>query len=723
MNRMIQRLSVTMILVLAAFAQQAQKPQEAKPAAKPLPARSYKMLKYPPLNEIKVPEPTRFELANGMIVYLVEDHELPMIDMAAMIRTGDRWEPVDKAGLAAITGTVMRTGGTPTRSGDQLDDELDRLGASVETSIGEDMGRAGVSVLKEDIDTGLTILADILQHPAFPQDKIDLAKITQRALIARRNDDPQGIAVREFVRLLFGRSSAYGHIPEYSTIDSITRADLVAFHKKFFQPENVILGVWGDFNAAEMHAKIEKAFAGWARGGEPKPPVPALESGARERAGVYFIPKDDVNQSTVYMGFIGGKRNDPDYYALDVAGEILGGGFSSRLVSHVRTEQGLAYAVGASWNAGWDRPGTFFAIGGTKSETTIKIINSIRDQIRSMSEGVTDDELARAKDAILKGMAFDFDSTAKIVRRMMTYEYFDYPRDYLQQYRANIEKVTKADVLRVSKQYLKPDELAILVLGNQKDFDQPLSTLGKVTPIDITIPKPQEAKLETATLESTAKGKALLAAACKAVGLDAVPVKDYTVTGSTAVSMPQGEVAMKMQATHSMTGKILNKMTTPMGEIEQGYDGQVFWMKTPQGVQQMPSSQTGEVQGAVFRNTVSLLENFENSGLTVQALGPAEVDGVEVEGVAISDPARSLVVKLYIDPKTGLPAKKVYTAAMLGGPPGEMEEVYSDYREVSGVKMPFKTVIFQAGKKRAEQTITDVKINPGVADAAYKKPE
>ena len=689
---------------------------------KPGVATSYKALKYPALNQIKVPEPTRFELGNGMVVYLVEDHELPTITVSARVRTGDRWEPVEKAGLASITGTVMRTGGTATRKGDQLDEELDRLGASVETGIGEDSGNASVSVLKEDIDTGLSILADVLQHPAFPQDKIDLAKIQVREGIARRNDDPGSIASREFERVLLGKNSAYGHIPEYATIDSITRADLIAFHKKFFQPENIILGAWGDFKAEEMRAKIEKALGGWARGGQAKPPVPELEPGARKRAGVYAINKDDVNQLTVYMGFIGGKRNDPDYYALTVMNVVLGGGFSSRLVNHVRSDQGLAYSVGSSWSAGWDRPGTFMAEGGTKSETTVKIVHSIRNEIQKMSEEVTDDELARAKDAILKGFAFEFDSTGKIVRRLMTYDYFGYPGDYLQQYQANIRKVTKADVLRVAKQYLKTDELAILVLGKEKDFDQPLATLGKVTPIDITIPKAKQEALPAATPESIAKGKALLAATREATGGAAVlKVKDYTVVGSFTLSTPQGEISLKMEDTQNLSGKMLNKLVTPMGEMVQGYDGKVAWMKMGQNVREMPASQKGEVDGSLFRDTFSLLQNFENSALTVQALEAAEVDGKAVEGIAVSDPARKLMVKLYVDAKTKLLVKKVYTGVLMG-PPAETEEICSDYREVEGMKVPFKVVFNQGGKKRAEQTTTELKINPGVAEEAYTKP-
>jgi predicted Zn-dependent peptidase len=689
--------------IIVAAASAALNAQTAAPAA------SYKTLKYPPLHKIKVPEPARFELANGMVVYLVEDHELPTITASALIRTGARLEPVDKAGLASITGTVMRTGGTPTRNGDQLDEELDRLAAHVETGIDDDSGGASVAVLKEDIDKGLTILSDILQHPAFPEDKIELAKITEREGVARRNDDAAEIASREFDRIIYGRNSAYGHITEYDTIASITRDDLVAFHKKYFQPENVILGVWGDFAAADMRTRIEKAFGGWARGNQPRPPVPEVEAGARDRAGVYFIPKDDVNQSSVYMGFLGGKRNDPDFYALTVANTILGSGFTSRLVNHVRSDQGLAYHVGSSWSAGWDRPGMFVASGGTKSESTVKMVNAIRTQIGTMSESVSDDELARAKDFILKGFAFDFDSTGKIVRRLMSYEYYGYPKDYLQQYEANIDKVAKDDVLRVSKQYLKTDQLAILVLGRQKDFDQPLSTLGKVATIDIAIPKPKQAELAAATPEAIAKGKELLAAARQATGGEALTkVRAFSSKGEMKITMPQGAMAIKFESIVDFSGKMLQKMQTPMGEMTIAYDGQGGWIKMGQNTRDLPGAQKAEMDGGIFRETVGLLRDFDK--YNVQALGADEV--------AVTDPARKMQVKVYLDPNTHLIAKKVFTASIMG-PPAETEEIYSDYRDVDGVKIPFAATQKQAGQTRSEQTVSEVKINPDVPPSEY----
>lgn len=483
-NRFCSIFCLTAALAVPGFAQS---PTASSPAAHPA---SYRELHYPPINDIKVPEPVRFELSNGLVVYLIEDHELPKVGLQVIVRAGGRWEPAEKAGLASITGMVMRTGGSMTRSGDQLDDELDHLGASIETSIDTDSGGVFATMLKEDLDRGIAIVADLLQHPAFPAAKIDLAKIQLRDSIARRNDEPNGIAFREFFKVLYGKDSPYARQTEYATIEAIMRDDLVAFHQRFFQPESVILGIAGDFQTAELRAKIEKAFGGWTRGGRPKPAVPPVESLAQDRAGFYSIVKTDMQQSWVLMGMLGGQRNDPDYHALQVMNEILGGGLSSRLFSNVRSAQGLAYAVFSGWNAEWDHAGTFFAGGSSKPETTLEIYRSILAEVKRMAGGgATGDEVARAKDSILKGFAFEFDHTRKIISRLMAYEYYGYPKDYLQQYHARITQVSKDDVARVARKYLTPGKFAVLFSGNGQ-YEAPLGSLGAVTPIDITIPPP-----------------------------------------------------------------------------------------------------------------------------------------------------------------------------------------------------------------------------------------
>ena len=206
---------------------------------------SYKDLKYPPLPEIKIPNVATFTLANGMKLYLLENHELPLVSGFALVRTGNLFDPPDKVGLAGMTGTVLRTGGSKTKTGDELDVELENIAASVESSIGETSGRVSFSCLKENTDEVLGVFLDLLTTPEFRQQKIDLAKNQARSQIARRNDSPNGIAGREFDDLVYGKNTPYGWRTEYATIDRIQRDDIVAFYQRYYFPANIMLAVRG----------------------------------------------------------------------------------------------------------------------------------------------------------------------------------------------------------------------------------------------------------------------------------------------------------------------------------------------------------------------------------------------------------------------------------------------------------------------------------------------
>ncbi|MHC4431844.1 MAG: M16 family metallopeptidase [Planctomycetota bacterium] len=454
-------------------------------------AANYRNLKYPKLGDIEVPEVEQVTLANGMRLFLLEDHELPLINLSVRIRTGSIHEPAEKIGLASMTGQVMRTGGTATMTGDEMDEELEAIAASVETGIGLNSGSASMSVLKGDLDKGLSILADVLMNPAFREDKIQLAKMQAASAIARRNDQVGAVAGREFDKLIYGPESVYARHEEYATIGSITRDDLVAFHKRYFGPNNAMLAVWGDFDTKEMIAKIEQVFENWEKVDLHFPKVPEVKYEFRKTVNV--IRKDDVNQSNVYLGHIGGLRSDPDYFALIVMNRILGGGFTSRLFRNVRSREGLAYSVFGAYSANYDYPGEFYVGCQTKSESTVYAIRAMLREVEKMRESeVTDEELALAKDSFLNSFVFNFDTRGEVVNRLMTYEYYGYPADFLLQIKENVEEVSKADVLRVAKKHLKPDEVQILAVGRPQDFGEPMSSLGAVNEIDITIPAPQQ---------------------------------------------------------------------------------------------------------------------------------------------------------------------------------------------------------------------------------------
>jgi zinc protease len=464
---------------------------ELQTAASQERAAGYKQLKYPKLRDIQVPDVEQVTLPNGMQLFLLEDRELPLVHVSAVIRTGLVYEPADKIGLAGLTGTVMRTGGTASKTGDEIDEQLEQIAATVETGIGRSSGSAGMSVLKDDVDTGLSVLADVLMNPAFRQDKIELAKISARTGIARRNDNPSGIASREYAKLIYGPESVYARHAEYATIDSISRDDMVTFHRKFYHPNNMMLAVWGDFKTEQMITRIKEAFKDWPTGDVEVPPVPQVEYEFQSTVNV--VTKEDMNQSVIRLGHVGGVMSDPDYFALMVMNEILGSGFTSRLFRNVRSRQGLAYSVFGVYSADFDHPGIFYVGSQTKLQSTVHATEAMVEEVRKMTQSeVTNEELALAKDSFLNSFVFNFESRGQIVNRLMTYVYYGYPEDFLQKTKENVEKVTKADVLRVAKEHLRPDKVQILVVGKPDEFDKPLSTLGEVRTIDITIPPPKE---------------------------------------------------------------------------------------------------------------------------------------------------------------------------------------------------------------------------------------
>jgi zinc protease len=471
---------------------QASAQNDGTAAAKPAPASealpsSWSQIPIPPLHPFHPQQPRRVELPNGLVIFLQEDHELPLIDGTLRIRGGWRDEPADKAGLERIYADVWRTGGTKNKTGDDLDDFLEMRAARVEASPGSDSTSLAWSSLKEDFDQVLPLVLDLVQNPEFRQNKLDLSKQQLASFIARRNDDVNEIAQRESTRLIYGPDNPYARIPEYYTVARITREDLLDWHKRTLAAGNMILGIVGDFDPAVMERKLRDTFGKIAKGS----PFPQTQVTFHDPApGIYFVEKDDVNQSTIGMLGLGIERRNPDYYAVEVMNEIFGGGFSSRLFSNIRTKEGLAYSVGGGVGADFDHPGMLRISMSTKSGSTAAAIESLRKQINELIQGgVKQEEVKKAKDSILNSFIFAFDSRRKVLAERMAYEFYGYPADFLERYRAAIEKVTPADVNRVARKYIHPEKLAVLVVGKAKDFDRDLASFGKVTPIDISIPQ------------------------------------------------------------------------------------------------------------------------------------------------------------------------------------------------------------------------------------------
>jgi zinc protease len=705
------------ILALAAAAAWGQ--TTVGPAPIPNTPAAYRDLKFPPLKHIPIPNVATYTLPNGMKLYLLEDHELPTVSGTVRVRTGNLLEPADKIGLASVTGTVMRSGGTQSQTGDQLDEELENIAASVESDIGESSGSVSFSALKENTDQVLGIFKDVLTQPEFRQEKIDLALSEMRSGIARRNDDAHGVAEREFADIVYGKDTPYGWRIEYATLGHIKRADLIAFYKRYFFPANMLMAVWGDFSTAEMQAKLAKLFGGWNYEQPKAPPFPPVRDKARP--GIYLANKDDVTQTFFIEGHLGGQLNDQDFPALEVLGDVLGGGFQSRLMQRVRTQLGLAYEISADWGANYDHPGLFEIAGSTKSASTADTLKAIQEQIeRIRSSEVAADELETARQSALNGLVFAFDTKTKTLSRLLNYEYYVYPKDFIARYQKGLEAVTRADVLRVARERVHPADLTIVAVGKTGEFEKSLATLGlPVSSIDLTIPEPAppESKADAAPQAGagdTAKGAQLLQRVQQAVGgADKLAaVKDMLEVAEMRVDPSFGGVTMKRTDRWVAPAYFREDTQLPIGTVSIYGDGKAGWMSGPQGQAPLPPAQLKPVQDKLLRLYFRMLLSDRLPGRTVRWAGAGMLD--------ISD-GQGSTVRLFVAQKTGLPMKVEYASAAMNGAPSTIDETYDEFREVGGIQVPKRMTIVQNGRKYADLAVASIQLNTGLKSEDLSK--
>jgi zinc protease len=473
--------------------------------AQALEAKPYEMLEFPPLGEIQIPEYERYELDNGLVVYLMEDHDLPLVSGSATFRAGDYLVEPAKIGLAGIVGEAMRLGGTVNYSPDELSAMLEQKAASVESSINDTSGNASFSALSEDLEDVFGLFAEVIAQPAFDETQLALIKSRTAGGIARRNDDAEEILSREFNKLVYGDDSPYARTVEYVNLDNISRDDVVKFYQSTLSPENTILGVVGDFDPEKMKAQIERTLGQWKGGtagstgaqgemAQPSKGIAPPPKGDQQKAGLFVVDQPQLTQSSISIGHIGGELSSPYHAPMAVLNEVLNG-FGGRLFNEIRSRQGLAYSVYAVWSPRYDHNGLFLGGGQTRSEATVPFVQSMYKELEKIrQEPITETELAFAKDSVLNSFVFNFQTPNQTLSRLIRYEYYGYPSDFVFQFRDKVEQTTVQEVLAAAQATLKPEQLITLVVGNLAEIDPKLETLGAaITPVDVTIPAPKGA--------------------------------------------------------------------------------------------------------------------------------------------------------------------------------------------------------------------------------------
>jgi zinc protease len=708
-------LAMLLIAVASIFASRSQATAQAD---------TWQQIQIPSLPSFKPPQPKRVELKNGMVIFLQEDHELPLIDGTARIRGGSVNEPAGKVGLVDMYGEVWRTGGTKTQTGDQLDDFLEVRAAKVESGGGPDSTTISWSCLKGDLDDVFKAFVDVLQNPEFRADKLDITQKEEFDGISRRNDDVGEIAHRESVKLGYGPNNPYARVPEYATVASVTRQDLIDWHGKYVHPNNIILGVSGDFDSAAMEARLRAAFDSWPKG--PAAPRKIEVKYSPAPSAYYLVSKEDVNQSNIHMVGLGTTRDNPDYYAISVFNEAFGGGFSSRLFNDIRTKRGLAYSVGGGIGTNFGHPGILQVTIGTKSQSTIEAIQAATEDIENLSkQPITDDEIQRAKDAILNAFIFRLDSPDKILAERMTYEYYGYPPDWLDKFQEEVKKVAAADVHRVASKYLHRDQMAVLVVGNPKEFEKPLSSLGPVKNIDITIPPPPAEKGQAQAEEksqpaaSNPEGKALAAKVAGAMG--GLPkLKSIKTVHVNIAESDSGGPPSPVDVWLAFPDRMHVDVQTPQGNLTiVASPDAAFMAMAGMGSRSMPPAQKTEMLSQLQHDLVYVAQHADDPSFTFTAAGTEKIGGVDA---AVLDIDGAIPwVRWYIDPKTGYILREKYKGMGQTGP-FEGETNLADWRAADGITMPYKHQNQQNGKETSNAEVKKLELNPQVDPKLFAKP-
>ncbi|MGA8271128.1 MAG: pitrilysin family protein [Candidatus Sulfotelmatobacter sp.] len=688
-------------------------------------ATDWKQIPIPALPAFHPQQPKRILLSNGMVIFLQEDHELPLISGTAKIRGGSSSEPDAKVGLVDLLGEVWRTGGTKDQTGDQLDDFLEVRAAKVETGGGPDSTSISLSCLKADFDDVFKVFVGLLKNPEFRADKLDLAQKQADDSISRRNDEIGEIAARESAKLAYGANNPYAREPEYASIAAITRQDLIDWHKAHVHPNNVILGFSGDFNAAAMEAKLRAAFESWPKGAAlPKEEIQYHPA----KPGYYLIPKEDVNQSSIHMVALGTTRNNPDYYAIAVFNEAFGGGFSARLFNDIRTKRGLAYSVGGGIGTNFGHPGVLQFTVGTKSQSTIESVQALDEDIANLTKNpITDDEIKQAKDAILNAFIFRLDSPDKVLAERMTYEFYAYPADWLDKYPAEIQKVNAADVNRVAAKYVHRDQLAVLVVGNTKEFDKPLSSLGAVKEIDISIPPPPGGKEEKGEesakpTASNEEGKALAAKVVAAMGGEAklATIKAVKAELTLTQKTPQGDFPMQMESIIVYPDHLHAQMQTPNGVVKIVATPDAAFVDLPNGqVHEWPDAQKTETLEQIKRDPIFIAGHSKDANVFFHAAGTEKVGDIQTRIVDVN--AAGTAIRWFVDPQSGHIVKETYPTIGQHGP-AQGETELDNWKLVSGINVPTLRHNKQNGENSSTTEYITLELNPTVDPKLFEKP-
>lgn len=431
-------------------------------------------LNFKPL-EFSIEYPEKFFLNNGIQVYFKEDSELPLLDVSVVVAAGTVGVPDKQAGAAQLLAALLRSGGAGLWSAEQLDGQLEGLAADVQINASTYTTTFNLSLLREDAEHGLAILAAMLRQPRFDKQRFEISRQQMLESIRRRGDHAGSLAQLLLVSRLYA-GHPLASFSRQQSVAALTIADLKRYYQRYFTPQSTRIVITGALSSSEAQRWLNVAFGDWQRDGETQV-LPAFNS--TNPAGVILVHRP-LPQTTIILSEIGIEKDNPDLHAIQVMNYILGGGgFSSRLMREIRSNRGLAYSVYSYYSIGRRMQGPFVAGCETKNGSVAQVVNLMRQQMEQIRHhGISAQELQQAKDSLINSFVFAFDDSHTLATRIMNQEMYHYPEHYLEEYRHKIAAVSVADVQRVAQQYIHPDRQLMILIGDRDQLQSELKTLG-----------------------------------------------------------------------------------------------------------------------------------------------------------------------------------------------------------------------------------------------------
>jgi len=741
----------TAVLVLAVLAlsgssgaQVQNWPSERPP--RPLPARE---VKFPPYEFRTLP--------NGLQVIAVFHHEQPAVSLRLIIRAGGAQDPAEKPGAASMASTLLDQG-TTTKSAEQIANAIDSIGGVLGVGSGSDLTFINAAVMNDSLDFALQLVADVARNPAFSQQEIERQRQQMISAMKVSYEDPDYIAGAVFDRLVYG-FHPYGK-PDAGTpasLASLTRDDLVAFHKRWFAPNNAILAVVGDVTPEQAFAGVEKAFGSWPKaeltpmaGGDVPPPTRR----------VIVVDRPGAVQTEIRVGNIGLPRKHKDFLALDIALKILGGEGGNRLHRVLRSERGLTYGAEADMHALKDT-GDLVASTDTKSTTTAETLRLIVDEIsRLQRQRVQQRELADAQAYLTGSFPLTIETPGAIALQVLNAVFYGLDLEELQNYRERVNAITPEDIQRVAQQYLHPDRLSIVLVGDSTVFGKDLAGAGfeqieriPLNELDFTSPdmrrKPaasgriepeyttasfsrsvpqarpqtpaQTAAPAAAAKESDAAARELVAKAIGARGgLELLrSIKTVKATMDMVFATQTGPARVVATTHVKYPGQFRSDAIGPDGRRIQTFDNGVAWVADETGFREAPPAYAKLLQATVQRDQLGLLLALNDNRVHGRRLADVKFEGAMMPVLEVQLAAAGRLTMLF-DAATGLLAAQRY-----GGTPGDptTEETFLDYRPVQGMQVAHIVRVRVEGQPPFERTIRAIDFNVPVDPGLFVKPK